>query len=235
EIQRLLESIPPREAYYPGAGDRIQQAQDSYPGAVNASKGTPRVLITDLDASAAEACFTDEYFTTVLGETPLTANSPADFLRKAVVFANEQLEGTLGASILVDPKTAKALGDELENAIDDLRYGAIAINLWSGVAFLLAECAWGGVAGQPEDDVQSGIGFVHNAYLFNKVEKSVVRGSFYSYPRGWLHGDFAILPKPPWFVTNKTGHITGKRVTYFATDPSPLHLPGIFASALRGM
>ncbi|MEM9776524.1 MAG: aldehyde dehydrogenase family protein, partial [Chloroflexota bacterium] len=186
EIQRLLESIPPREAYYPGAGDRIQRAQDSYPEAVNASTGTPRILITDLDASAAEACFTDEYFTTVLGETPLTANSPADFLRKAVVFANEQLEGTLGASILVDPKTAKALGSELENAIDDLRYGAIAINLWSGVAFLLAECAWGGVAGQPEDDVQSGIGFVHNAYLFDKVEKSVVRGSFYSYPRGWL-------------------------------------------------
>ncbi len=235
EVERLLEEIPPRKAYYPGAGDRIQRAQDSYPNAVNASSGTPRVLITNLDAASAEACFSDEYFTTVLGEVPLTANSPADFLNKAVTFANEQLEGTLGASILIDPKTAKTLGNKLEEAIDDLRYGAIAINLWSGVAFLLAECAWGGVAGQPEDDVQSGIGFVHNAFLFDKVEKSVVRGSFYSFPRGYLHGDLAILPKPPWFVTNKTSHITAERVTYFAIDPGPMHLPGIFAAALRGM
>ncbi|MEM7799857.1 MAG: aldehyde dehydrogenase family protein, partial [Chloroflexota bacterium] len=235
EIERLMKTLPPRTAYYPGADQRAQAAVDAHPQALEMGDGVPRVLIRDLDPKADEACFTDEYFTTVLGETPLEANGPADFLHKAVDFANTQLEGTLGASILVDPKTAAALGEALEKGIDDLRYGAIGINLWSGVAFLLPECAWGGIAGQTNRDIQSGIGFVHNVFLFDKPQKSVVRGSFYSFPRGMLHGDFAILPRPPWFVTNKTGHLTAKRVAYFAMDPGPQHLPGIFAAALRGM
>lgn len=235
EIQRLMASLPPRQAYYPGAENRLQRALDNYPNASKSDGAAPRVMVTDLDADSGDVCFSNEYFTTVLGETALEAGDSAEFLQKAVQFANDKLDGTLGVSILIDPKTAKANRRELERAIADLRYGAIAVNLWSGVAFLLAECAWGGVAGQTNADIQSGIGFVHNAFLFDRVEKSVVRGSFYSFPRGYAHGDLAILPRPPWFVTNKTAHITGKRVAQFALDPSPRHLPGIFASALRGI
>jgi aldehyde dehydrogenase (NAD(P)+) len=43
-----------------------------------------------------------------------------------------------------------------------------------------------------------------------------------------------MLPKPPWFVTNRTAHVTARRVAAFAADPGWRHVPGIFASALRG-
>jgi aldehyde dehydrogenase (NAD(P)+) len=43
-----------------------------------------------------------------------------------------------------------------------------------------------------------------------------------------------MAPRPPWFVTNKTAHKTGRRLTYFIGTGNLLHLPGIFAAALRG-
>ena len=44
----------------------------------------------------------------------------------------------------------------------------------------------------------------------------------------------AILPKPPWFVTNRQAHEVTRKITYFEADPGLLKLPGIFYSALRG-
>jgi aldehyde dehydrogenase (NAD(P)+) len=122
----------------------------------------------------------------------------------------------------------------LEAAVADLRYGTIGINVWNAGAFLLGQAVWGGYPGATKDDIQSGQGFVHNSLMFDKAQKTVLRGSFYPFPRAWRHGEFHIAPKPPWFVTNKTAHTTLRRVTRLATDPHPKHLPGIFISALRG-
>jgi aldehyde dehydrogenase (NAD(P)+) len=66
------------------------------------------------------------------------------------------------------------------------------------------------------------------------AERSVVRGPFRPAPRSVLHGELALSPKPPWFVTNRTAATTGRRLTSFTADPSWSALPGIFASALRG-
>jgi aldehyde dehydrogenase (NAD(P)+) len=62
----------------------------------------------------------------------------------------------------------------------------------------------------------------------------VVRQPFYPSPRGLLHGSLALLPKPPWFVTNRTAASTARRLVEFEGDHSWLRMPGIFASALRG-
>jgi aldehyde dehydrogenase (NAD(P)+) len=48
------------------------------------------------------------------------------------------------------------------------------------------------------------------------------------------HGETHISPRPPWFVSNKTAHVTGKRLTYYAGDKKLSRLPGVFISALRG-
>ena len=68
----------------------------------------------------------------------------------------------------------------------------------------------------------SGSGAVHNTYLFDKPEKSVIRGPF------------RVFPKPPWFVTNTQQANLARRLVAFELDPGPRHLPGIFAAALRG-
>ena len=162
------------------------------------------------------------------GETTL------DFLHNAVQFCNEKLYGTLGVTILVHPKTVKQLGLDFEAALSALHYGSIGINIWSAAAFLLVQATWGAFPGHDSADIQSGIGFVGNSFLFENPERTVIRGSFYPFPRTWLHGDPAFLPKPPWFITNKTAHITTKGVARITLDPRFRHLPGILLSALLG-
>ena len=149
-------------------------------------------------------------------------------------FANERLAGTLGATLLVHPRTARTLGPALDRAVGALKYGAVGINLWNAAAFLIVESPWGAHPGHSLEDIQSGTGFVHNTFLLDGVEKTVVTGSFYPFPRGLAHGSPALLPRPPWFVTHRTAPTTTRRFTYYACSPGYRHVPGILASALLG-
>jgi hypothetical protein len=151
-----------------------------------------------------------------------------------VEFANERLYGTLSVNLIVDPETSKQLRQQLDQAIASLRYGGIGINIWVGAAFLLARAAWGAFPGHSYTDVQSGIGVVHNALMFDKPQKTVVFAPFRPFPRSVMHGELALFPKPPWLLTNRTSVSTAKKLTAFAADPSAKRLPGLFASALRG-
>ena len=114
-----------------------------------------------------------------------------------------------------------------------LRYGTIAINAWTGVGFLSAAAPWGAFPGHTRDNVQSGIGVVHNALLLDDVERTVVRGPFRPFPRSIAHGEWALLPKPPWFVSARSGALTARLLTEFAARPSARKLPRILAAAFR--
>jgi len=52
--------------------------------------------------------------------------------------------------------------------------------------------------------------------------------------RNLLHGGITLLPRPPWFVTNKKADILGKLLTRFQYRPSLLKIPRIFMNALLG-
>ncbi len=234
-IRKLMRDLPPRQAYYPGAAERQKQALAFHPEAEHFGSEVPRTLITGLDPAAAqEHCFNTELFGAVFAQTSLPGKDAAEYLSSAVRFCNEKLHGTLGATLIAHPTTIKELGPGLEQAVADLRYGSVGINIWSAIAFLLAQTTWGGYPGQTADNIQSGRGVVRNSFMFDKPEKTVTSGSFYPFPRSWLHGDPSLLPRPPWFVTNKTAPTTARRVARFAADPGDRHLPGIFVSALRG-
>jgi len=234
ELRRVMASLPPRPAYYPGSAERQQRLVKGHPEAERFAGDVPRTLIPGVDPDGDDPCFTAEAFGPVLAETSLPGPDAASFLGNAVKFCNERLDGTLGATILVHPNTARSLGDRLDSALADLRYGSIGVNIWNAVAFLLAQASWGAFPGHSLEDIGSGIGVVHNTLLFDRPEKSVVRGPFRPFPRSWAHGDTSLLPKPPWFVTNRTADETLRRLTRFAIAPGWRHIPGIFASALRG-
>lgn len=234
-VMEKMKNIPPRTAYYPGAGKKQQAAVNAYPHARQYGGNVPRTFIKGLDANNAdEYGFTHEFFGAVYAQTDIEGDDAGTFLKNAVRFCNEKLHGTLGATLLADPKTMKELGPEFEEAIANLKYGAIGVNVWDALAFLLSQCTWGAFPGHTFDDIQSGIGVVHNTFLFDKPQKSVVYGPFRTLPRAWAHGDFNLMPKPLWHVTNKTAHITAKRITRFAVNPGAQHLPGIFLAALQG-
>jgi aldehyde dehydrogenase (NAD(P)+) len=156
------------------------------------------------------------------------------YLASAVAFANDRLDGTLGANLIVHPKTERAFAAEVDGAIAALRYGCIAVNAWTGVGYLLAETPWGAYPGHTPDDVGSGIGVVHNAHLFSRSLKSVVRAPFAPFPRSLGGYGSTLLPKPPWFVTNAMAARIGEALCAFEARPSPGKAAHIAALAMRG-
>lgn len=235
-LRTQLDAAPARPAYYPGAEDRRLAAGAQYAGAEQlGAAGATRTLITGVDPEDTKAyAFTEEFFAPVQATTSLPGRDAADFLRNAVRFANETLHGTLGANLVIHPKTIAELGPALDDAIAELRFGTVAVNAWTAVGYLSPRATWGAFPGHTSDDVQSGVGVVHNALFFGRPQKTVVRAPFRPFPRSVAHGEIALFPRPPWFVTNQRAEVTCRRLTYYAADGKLRHFPGIFASALRG-
>ena len=185
EIARFLEGIHTRKAYYPGSFRLYQQFMEAHPEALqlgDLQEGhLPWTFIQDLDPTNSEdMCFSCEPFMSLYSETALEADDVAEFISKAVVFANEKLWGTLVASIVVHPKSLNdpTVAADVEQAIADLRYGSIVINQWGAYAHYMMATPWGGYPGSDMFDVQSGIGFVNNPLMFDSIQKSVVYTAF---------------------------------------------------------
>ena len=186
-----------------------------------------------VDPAAEHYGFGTEFFAPAMVTTSLPGEA-GQFLQHAVDFCNDKLSGTLSVNLIVHPTTRRQLGADFDRAIADLRYGGIGINAWVGAAFLVPRAAWGAYPGHSYADVQSGIGVVHNALMFDKPLKTVVTAPFRPFPRSIRHGENTLFPKPPWFLTNKTSESTARKLTEFAAAPSAAKLPALFSSALRG-
>jgi aldehyde dehydrogenase (NAD(P)+) len=215
KVREALEHAPPRPSYYPGSADH-------------------RTFVGGLDpANAGEPLFRTEAFGPVLAQTALPGDDAATFLRNAVAFCNDRLHGTLGAAILIHPRTIEQLGPAFEDAIAALRYGCVTVNTWPGVGFSLAAASWGAYPGNTLDDVGSGIGIVHNTSLFDKPQKTVVRAPFAPFPRSLRTGERTLLPIPPWFVTHRRADAVGRAIFAYTAKPSPLRLVATVLAALR--
>jgi hypothetical protein len=230
-LRRAIREAPNRPAYYPGAADRQRGAVEAHPKAelLGGDPDVPRTLLTDLRCdNMDEPAFRTEYFGPVLGVTHVPGGTPAEFLDNAVQFCNDRVLGDLGVGLMASPQTIRTLGPVFNEAITRLRYGTVAINCWVGPVFGMPCGTWGAFPGHDIYDVGSGTGIVHNALLLDPdhVERTVGRGPF----QPW--------PKPPWFVTNRTAHITGEQMTRFAAEESLTKaMPKVLAaltSSLRG-
>lgn len=237
-LRTAFDEAPARPVWYPRGDEKLAAAASDYPDAAWFSNGT-RALVEPA-AGEAEALETTEYFAPVLGVVELSGNGQ-EFLDRAVAHANDELAGTLGANVLIDPVTQAALGDGFERAIADLRYGTISINSWTAFGFLTANLPWGGFPGATLNDVQSGLGVVHNALLLDHVERAVTRGPFRPFPRSLeptalrRSGGraFSVLPKPPWFVSSRTGAAVSEGFTRFRIDGNYAKLSRTLLQAFR--
>ncbi len=232
ELRRAVAEAPERVPWYPGSADRVAAAGTAYSTADRLGKGGGRLIVDARDGVDAAAIETTEYFSPVLGIVDVPGTGQA-FLDAAVDHANTALVGTLGANVLASPASLKELGSGFDEALARLEYGTIAVNAWTAVGFLTAGAPWGAFPGHTIEDVQSGIGIVHNAFLLQDTERTIVRGPFRPFPRSFVGGEFSLSPKPPWFVTARSARRTGQLLTRFAAAPSWGKLPGIFVSAFR--
>lgn len=223
-----------RPAYYPGAEDRLDTFRQKSEEVTTVNRGTaPDLLINRLEDN--DWFRTNEIFAPALSTHLLEAPDAEQYLRNAITFANEKLHGTLGANIVIHPDTIRSIGrSRFEELLAELRYGTIAINTWTGLGFLSTVCPWGAFPGHTLDDVQSGIGTVHNTFMFDSVERAVVEAPFRPFPRSVLSGEWTLLPRPPWFITNKRQQRLGRLLTRFQHSSGWRHIPRIFANALRG-
>ncbi|WP_286299796.1 aldehyde dehydrogenase family protein [Microbacterium suwonense] len=138
-LRRAYATAPERPIWYPGSPQRMAQAGEDYPDALVLADR----LLVELDAGQdATAIESTEYFAPVLGVVQLPGTGQA-FLDAAVAHANDELQGTLGANLLIDPVTERSLGTGFERAIAELRYGSIAINAWTAFGFIIPTLTWG--------------------------------------------------------------------------------------------
>ena len=226
-LRKVLRRLPERPAYYPGAEERFERFTAAYPSAellgVRRPGVVPPALATDVDPGDEKAlAFNEESFCSFTVETALGGGDAGEYLSEAVAFCNQRLHGTLNAGLIAHPRARAELGGLFDEAVARLRYGSVGINHWPAIAYGLGSTTWGAFPGHPLNDVQSGRGVVHNTWLFEKPEKSVVEGPF------------RVVPKPAWFVTHGAAHRVGRELTRLEADRSPLRLPWIFWHALSG-
>jgi hypothetical protein len=228
-LEAVFASLPTRRAYYPGATERHASFLAAHPDAHLVGDGSdgrlPWTIVRDVDATKVDAmCFNVEAFCALTSETALEAATPAEFVRAAVDFCNDVVWGTLSMTLLCDPRTMKdpLTGPAIEQAVADLRYGSIGVNLWHAMSYALSSTTWGAFPGHPITDIQSGSGAVGNAYLFARPQKSVVRGPFVA------------KPAPAWFATNKSAGVVMRKLLDFEGQPSWAKLPGLIAASLKG-
>lgn len=227
-VRKALGELPMRKAYYPGAKQRYESLLADRKNVERF--GRPEAdqlawaLVPDLDAAdPAERLFQVEPFCGILSETALHAGDPAAFLAEATRFCNDRVWGTLNAAIIIPPRLQQgSVGAQLEKSIDELRYGSVAINHWPALVYGFTSPPWGGHPSATLDNIQSGLGWVHNTYLLEGIEKSVVRGPL------------VVQPKPPWFYDHRRTHEVGRRMADFEMAPSWGKVPGIAWQALRG-
>lgn len=231
-IGEVIDSLAPRHPYYPG-GEERRVAIARRRGAVTVG-GFPTTILTDLSPGGTEDAFRTEYFSPVLGVVKIDFSDPAYFLQAAVAFANNELDGSLGANVVIHPQTIREYQPHFDQAITNLRYGAIAVNTWTAFNFLMPRGSWGTFGGHSVESVGSGVGVVHNALLFDRPEKTVARGPFSPMSRGWRHGEFHASPPPPWSLDARHGAQTTRLLTRFVADPKPSRLPLLLRSALSG-
>ena len=195
-IDGVFARTPTRVSYYPGAVARYRRltVADAANVPINTELADhlPWTLLRDVDPDERPQFFDEESFVCVLAEVALDAPTPEAFSRRAVDFANERLAGTLTAAVTHPAGFRSSAANErlLQDAVHELRYGAIAINHWPGLMYAMMSPPWGGFPGSTLARAQSGIGWVHNTFMLEGVEKSV------------LEGPLTIYPKPPWFPSH---------------------------------
>jgi hypothetical protein len=222
-VEEVLSRVPTRKAYYPGAEDRFARFS-GLPRQPNAKGQLPWTLVRDADSRNMPQLFCEESFVCVCAELGLEGADPKEFLQSAVKFANEQLWGTLSAAVTVHPSFRKDPAGEkcFQQCLADLRYGSVGVNHWPALVYAMMSPPWGGYPIGTLADAQSGIGSVHNTFLLEDVQKTV------------LEGPLTVSPKPLWFPTHRNPEPVAWKVLELYAQPSVWKLPGMMLAALKG-
>jgi len=223
KLEAVLARIPRRRAYYPGAEERYARFAGRPP--TEGPAGTlPWTIRRDASPERDSYLFEEESFVCVCAETALDAPTAEAFLDAAADFVNDRLWGNLGAGVMIHPATRRLPGNEdrFQKMLARLRFGTIGVNHWPAISYALMCTPWGGFPEGSLADPKSGLGWVHNTYLLDDAQKTVIEGPL------------TMMPKPFWFPTHRTANVLARKTLDLTVRPAWWKLPGLMLPALRG-
>lgn len=225
-VREMLSETPTRPAWYPNVREVYERLLGGAPRVEKfgstAEGELAWALVPDLGPGELEGYLTEEPFCPILSEVVLPQSDPLEFIDAAVTYANSRVPGTLNCSLYVKPSwtTDPAKADALEESVDRLRYGTVAVNTWGAFGYGLGSTPWGGYPGGTLRRPSSGIGWVHNAPMLERIEKCVVWGV--------LRGIF----KPVWYPSHRDKLGLGR---YFSAHEGGGGLPALVQLAVHAV
>ncbi|MGF1511124.1 MAG: aldehyde dehydrogenase family protein [Myxococcota bacterium] len=203
-IRRRLEAERTRLSYYPGSRETYEKLLEGRTDVLKVGLEThdrlPWTILRSLDP--ADRFFKREHFVPVAAWHELDVPNGLRFLDAATDFMNHELWGTLNATLVIPEaqNASEMMASGLNDALHRLDYGTVAINHWPALGYAWAGPPWGGAPGRDLSDPQSGLGWVHNAYLLEGAHKVVIRGPF------------PCWPKPIWFARHRGATEAARRL-----------------------
>ena len=185
EVERAIQSTTFGVAsYYPGRKETVanfkKECLDAKVIRPESSGGSSEQVLLSTDQKEDSFGVQTEAFAQVFVEVALdTALDADEFLAEATIFCNNKVQGTLCANILIDGKTRRKHKDALDQAVTNLKFGTVGVNLNAINAFTSPYLYWGG----HDDDEQglvSGLGSFGNLFGYKNTVKSILDDSFIS-------------------------------------------------------
>src|SRR5690606_38503506 len=126
-VKKKLAQTPTRKAYYPNSKRVWERFTQKYPnhtdlGNLKNESELPWTVLEGVSAESGEYALENEPWCGIFSFVTLEAKDAAEYLDKAVTFANEKVWGTLAIHVLVAPKTERATGARTTKAIDYIRF-----------------------------------------------------------------------------------------------------------------
>mgnify|MGYP006132807729 FL=1 len=219
-IKKQLATEKDRLAYYPNSTETLKRLKSNKTifQENDLTCATPH-LTKDLELN--DYYEKNEVWSSTLFFKYLEHDNDLDYVNKAISYVNQDVWGNLGVAVLIKKHDSKKVKDITKNYVDNLKYGTIAINEWPALGFIIPTMPWGGYPGNKDSDIQSGQGYVHNAYFFESPLKGV------------LYSKFKLpIVDPVWFTSNKKGSKVFKYLTYYQIENSKINLIKLIFSAL---
>lgn len=229
-LRRAFQAAPPRACYYPGSRAKYDAFLAAYPAAQQLGDAggddsrLPWLLLPPAPATAGDKGLCDEAWSPVLAVRLVDAphdDVPA-FLRAAQATINERCWGTLSCSVYVHPETQAAHAEAFESFLVGLRYGSVGVNVPTLLNYFVPSLSWGAFPGHTPDDIRSGVGVIHNSWLVDGVEKSVLRAP-------WRP---AVTPF--WHTTHGNMGALSRAIVEHMAQPRLVTVLRIVAAAVRG-
>jgi len=128
----------------------------------------------------------------------------------------------LSCTLFINSSDESSHQEAYKRAIKNLRYGTVCINIWSGLAYSMGT-PWGAYPGNSIRDAQSGIGYVHNPFMIDNVEKSVYKAPL----------PLMLETKLPWFATSKNSEDFWKTIVSYELNTGVSSITSLLWNAFR--